>query len=658
MKTIKMKILVPIVLLVCVSLIIVGGIASWLTYQSAFSTLELTMTQAAVIASDKVEQQLKAVANVAAETGCTSEIAGNIKTNTEKKAIIDEKLKTYGFAGGGVLDSNGKDIITRADLKGTEFFSSAFSGNTFVSVPIELEGYKELVTVSSAPLWNDGVRGTTVIGVIYFVSPYTYLSDIVGGIKVSEGGTAYMLDPTGVTIAHTNPEGALNRENTADDAKSNKALSTLAAIEGRMTRGESGFESYTYGGVNKFLAYSPVENTNGWSVAVCAPTNDFLSQTFVGIVTVIIMLIVFVIIGAVVAVAIASKISKPIRDIEVSAKKLASGDFDVSITHTSSDELGELAGSMRALCSTVIKIIHDIGYVLGAMGQGDFTKPTADAALYAGDFIKVKSSMEEIRKSLSNTLLSINIAASEVSSGSEQVAGGAQALSQGATEQASAIEELSATIAEISGQIAKNSISAQSARVQTEKAGNEVAYSNQRMSEMSVAIQEMNSKSDQIGRIIKTIENIAFQTNILALNAAVEAARAGEAGKGFAVVADEVRNLAGKSAEAAKDTTRLIGETISAVEVGTRITDDTVQAMHRVVEAAGQVAELVNQIADATELQSDAANQVNIGIDQISSVVQTNSATAEESAAASEQLSGQASMLKEMVTRFSLPTDI
>ncbi|MCI9136832.1 MAG: methyl-accepting chemotaxis protein, partial [Lachnospiraceae bacterium] len=222
------------------------------------------------------------------------------------------------------------------------------------------------------------------------------------------------------------------------------------------------------------------------------------------------------------------------------------------------------------------------------------------------------------------------------------------------TEQAAAVEELATTIAGISNQVKDTAENALEARKQSNAAGDEVEECNEQMRDMMNAMEEITRTSDEIGKIIKTIEDIAFQTNILALNAAVEASRAGIAGKGFAVVADEVRNLAGKSSEASKNTAELIESSIKAVARGTKIADSTAQSLIKVVEGVRMASDKVDQIADAAEEQASAVEQVTLGVDQISSVVQTNSATAEESAAASQELSEQADMLKQLVARFIL----
>lgn len=351
-------------------------------------------------------------------------------------------------------------------------------------------------------------------------------------------------------------------------------------------------------------------------------------------------------------------LTKPITEIEEAAQEMAKGSLNVSISYQSRDELGSLSNSMRMLCSGINNIVEDIGHVLSGLADGDFRVKSQCRENYIGDYTPILTSMILIRDNLNASLMQINQSADQVAGGSEQVAAGSQALSQGATEQASSVEELAATINEISMQVNDTANNAVEAREQTEKAGGETSICNSQMQEMIQAMDEISHKSTEIGKIIKTIEDIAFQTNILALNAAVEAARAGTAGKGFAVVADEVRNLASKSAEASKNTAALIEGSIGAVKKGTKIANETAESLMQVVHSAEMVAVTVEKIAVAANAQADSIAQVTQGIDQISSVVQTNSATAQESAASSEELSGQASVLKNVVSRFRLLEDI
>ena len=368
----------------------------------------------------------------------------------------------------------------------------------------------------------------------------------------------------------------------------------------------------------------------------------------------VIVIIICIVITVCVTITITRSIVSPVKQLTRLSQGISDGDLDVSMDYESKDELGQLADNMRGTIHTLKEIIDDVDYLLESMGKGDFTKSSSCPERYVGQYKNILVATQQINRNLSNTLLQINQVSEQVSAGADQVSSGAQALSQGATEQASSIEELSATIEEISSQIKLTAENAMSAKNHSEKSSSEVENSNRQMQEMITAMNEINHKSSEISKIIKTIEDIAFQTNILALNAAVEAARAGSAGKGFAVVADEVRNLAGKSAEAAKSTTMLIEETVSAVDNGTQIANSTAAAMLGVVDATKEVSDLVVDIASASNEQANFIAQVTVGVDQISSVIQTNSATAEESAAASEELSGQATMLKEQVRQFKI----
>lgn len=372
-------------------------------------------------------------------------------------------------------------------------------------------------------------------------------------------------------------------------------------------------------------------------------------------VSMMIAIAIIVLAAVVVACYIVLSITKPVSEIDHVAKKIADGQLNESITYQSKDELGTLAGNFNKTVTRLreyVDYIDEISSVLNEIANGNLVYELTYE--YAGEFAKVKAALEQISASLNETLGKINQAADEVASGSDQVSSSSQALSQGAAEQASSVEELAATINEITNQVKGNADNAQDASDKMDLLGTEIQYSNQQMQSMTTAMNEISSTSGEIGKIIKTIEDIAFQTNILALNAAVEAARAGAAGKGFAVVADEVRNLASKSAEAASNTTALIENSLRAVESGNKIAGETAGSLAQVVDEAHTVIDIVNKISQASQNQAESLGQVTVGIDQISSVVQTNSATAEESAAASEELSSQSQMLKEQVQRFKL----
>jgi methyl-accepting chemotaxis protein len=287
------------------------------------------------------------------------------------------------------------------------------------------------------------------------------------------------------------------------------------------------------------------------------------------------------------------------------------------------------------------------------------TKQIADGDLTTQIHIKcdddvLGNALLELVHNMHRVVSSIFAAADQVASGSTLVADSSFALSQGATEQASAIQQLTASLVEIASQTNLNAKNAEKANDLAQNAKMTAATGNAHMSGMLGAMDEINEASANIGKIIKVIDDIAFQTNILALNAAVEAARAGQHGKGFAVVAEEVRNLAAKSANAAKETTTLIEGSKRKVDAGTKIANDTAEALSQIASQVATAADLINSIAQASGEQAHAIDQVNSGIQQVSQVVSTNAATSEESAAASEELSSQASQLKETVSLFKL----
>ena len=345
---------------------------------------------------------------------------------------------------------------------------------------------------------------------------------------------------------------------------------------------------------------------------------------------------------------------KPLEGMARVGKKVSKGDFSESISYLKDDEIGQIGQGFKQVTENIREITSDLEEKLEELSKGNFRVDLEDEEKYQGEYRPLIDSLRNIRSQLNGTILEIQKSASEVSSTSEQVSNGAQSLSQGATEQASSVEELSASMSEIADSIKVTTKKAEDAKGLSERVGEAVTVSTGKMEEMTRAMAEITEKSTEIEKIIKTIDDIAFQTNILSLNAAIEAARAGEAGKGFAVVADEVGNLAQKSAKAAQNTGLLIEETKDAVERGAKISRETGESLSTVVERAGKINAMIFEITKETERESEGMSQLTVGMEQISAVVQTNSATAEESAAASEELSGQAAILDDLVSKFQL----
>lgn len=355
------------------------------------------------------------------------------------------------------------------------------------------------------------------------------------------------------------------------------------------------------------------------------------------------------------ALYISGLISKPLGVLAAFMKKAGTtGDISLSAADAENirkfseakDEIGETIGSAAAFVGRVTEISNELTLI----AEGDLTHKVS--LLSEKDVMG--NSIKKMLENLNDMFTEIHVSAEQVAGGSKQVSDGAQALAQGSTEQAASVEQLSSSIAEISEKTRSNSALADQASTLAAQIKGNAEKGSRQMDEMMTAVNDINEASQSISKVIKTIDDIAFQTNILALNAAVEAARAGQHGKGFAVVAEEVRSLAAKSADAAKDTGELIENSIEKATQGVHIAGETSASLSEIVEGINQSSQLIGEIAHSSEEQSQGISQINTGIDQVSHVVQQNSATAQQSAAASEQMSAQSDMLQQLISRFKI----
>ncbi|MCI8648265.1 MAG: HAMP domain-containing protein [Firmicutes bacterium] len=654
MKSIRTKITLCLMVTVLATQLIVGAISITLNYSSTTSTVDQMMSQTAALAAERIEQELAAYKNVAMDTGCISQLLDENVPLKEKRSIIDERASMHDFQRGNIIGPDGISIFDGKDYSDREYVKQAMQGNVYVSEPLISKITGELSIMVAAPIYKGGIQGADIEGVVYFVPHETFLNDIVSSIHVSAHNRAYMINSSGDTIADTTVD-TVTVQNIEKEAESDSSLKELASIHTAMREGKNGFGSYKSGKNSMFAAYAPVNGTDGWSVAVVAPKSDYLASTYFDITINLVIMVIAILLSIIVALKLAGSISRPMKACAERMRLLVEGDLESPVPEVvSRDETGMLAQSTAELVSGLSAILHDIDYLLGEMADQNLDIQSRNREAYVGDFQSILHSMRNLKVELSQILCQLDTSAEQVSSASNQVSTSAQSLSQGAVEQASSVEELAARISEISGQVKDTADGAQKVREQAHNAGKGLSVCNQQMQDMVGAMGKIQSSSEEIGKIIKTIEDIAFQTNILALNAAVEAARAGAAGKGFAVVADEVRNLASKSAEASQNTARLITHSTEAVETGTGIAKHTADTLAQVVAYIDSMVGSIDQISAVSGEQSDAVSQVNEGVNQISAVVQSNSATAEESAAASQELSAEAANLKQLVDQFTL----
>ena len=571
-----------------------------------------------------------------------------IKKNLKAFVATDsEKISSAFFANvenGAVIADDGTYYKSgELDIENIEWYKVTMERKTASVTGVYQDTLKGIYVVTMvAPI----KQGDKIVGIAGIDISLEQLSKELSAIKVGKGGYPIVFDQYKNCVFDPNNDMILKNINEfgfSEDIVSNidkeKAIENLNGL-----RGEEAIEVTTVP-----LPYV------GYQIMLVVPEEQFNAATRASMYQIAFFFLVCTILLAIVVAIIGKKITKGILVVGKTADELAAGNLDVELDYKSKDEIGKLAISINAIVARLkeyIVYIDEITANLTQMGKGNFTFELVNS--YDGDFEKVKNALIDVRDTISDTLLDVVNTAEQVDNGARQVAQGAQAQAQGATEQASSIEELAATLAEVTSQIDRTTENIGITKHETEQAVDELNIGTEKMRAMLQAMDDISENSMEIEKIIKNIEDIAFQTNILALNAAVEAARAGEAGKGFAVVADEVRNLAGKTADASKMTAGLIEKAMSAVQQGKGIADDTAVSFRNIHEKVNNVAERTEEIATNAREQDDAIRQTNLGVEQISSVVQTNSATAEESAAASEELSGQSNALKKLVEQFKL----
>ncbi len=647
MKSIKSKIQISMLSVVLVGSVLIGMITALLNASGIDDVMTKTLGPATQMAADAVEWKMGNYWTALQEAAASDIFRESDPTAPELVSIRDDIAQRNGFLYTGKMDASGFSS-TGYSYAGEDYFEQCKSTMKPYISNIMNDG-QMMIFLLEVPIIING----RFDGVVYGGISADFLSDIVANLSMGSNGVAYVLDNRGNVIGHRESSIVEEGSNMIQAAKTDSSVADVAAVNQRMIQGETGFGTYNFYGDNKFVGFAPIGGNQQWSIAIEASQREFKSTLDRSIMLTVLVVVLVVIATFPVAVKVGRSISGPIQSCVARLETLADGDLQTATPVVKSQD--ETAKLTRALDTTILRlndVVQDASHHLSKMARGDFRENITRT--YWGDFVAIEQSIKAIHNSLRDPLSQISRSAGTVSNSAVQVSNGAQSLSQGATEQASAIHELSVTAASIAENARQTAAAAEEAGHFVTQAGAQLGVSVDYVKELNAAMEKISSSSTEISKIIDTIENIAFQTNILALNAAVEAARAGNAGKGFAVVADEVRNLASKSDEAAKATKELIEGSIAAVAEGDQVVGKVTESLDKTNSIAENVTAKMDAVVGAVESQTTAISQVTEGINQISSVVQSTSATSEQSAATAQELSDQSLLMNNLVRKFRL----
>ena len=573
------------------------------------------------------------------------------------KAILDDTdalFEAYmGFVDGSAVAGSGYQFdYSWWAAPGRDWYKLALTDPScphITSPYVDAQTGELCITVAQAVNYKGQLVG--VIGADLFV---TELQNITLTATLNSTGFSMLVDEDGNILVHPDRDYAPNSKGEFQNLNSIKG-GVHSDMWKAVTSDEETHKLKDADGVNQYYT-GCVLPTRGWYMVSVLPSN-IVSQPIIRVILIVVPVAIAILLIAafIIYLTIRNSVSRPLAPITAFFGKVSStGDIsltqeDKAVIEKYSAQKDEIAHLIKS-ASTFVGRIDDVSKTMRAVADGDLSSEV----ILLSDNDEMGVSLKTMTDNLNQMFSEINASAQQVSAGSKQVAHGSQALAQGATEQAASIEELSSAITEIASRTKENSETAEKAVHLADTIMDNAEKGSQQMETMTAAVKEINDASQSISKVIKTIDDIAFQTNILALNAAVEAARAGQHGKGFAVVAEEVRNLASKSAEAAKETGSIIENSIGKAELGSRIAGETASSLAEIVSGINESNQLINKIAKSSEEQSMEIAQINSGIGQVAQVVQQNSATAEESAAASEEMSGQSTLLQALISQFKL----
>ncbi len=643
-KTLKLRLTmlsaIP-VLLSCIVLVIVYIIISYNKYMSMYKSEGLSVSKAYAFS---VDYTISTLAQQFEVVDKNADVVNESISLDKRKAMLKDIASTSLFKDFAIAYSTGK-TYNDTDISAREYFQQAMATKgAYISSPV-LRMTDNTITIMMGKYFTANNNEYVVYGGL----DADTFSDLIKNVHYEDNGIAFIIDRTGIVVGTSTPLVPQLTELAGEHELGSSITKATSAILNK----QEGSTSFKLSGVDYTASFAQISNVEGWYVVTATPIQPIRNSIIKVAVLIILIALVSMLIAITVTGMRIKNIAGPVAATAKRMQEMAEGDITtpVKVYHTN-DEIETMSKAEETLIEHMSAIISDLASVLNAVAQGDLTAKTG--VPYPGDFKQIENSINRITASLSQIMSNVNTNGTDVFTGSVQLAEGSQSLAEGTTRQAAAIQEISATIQEVSSHIAVTAANASQAGVLSEKTQEKVNYQDAEIKSMVEAMNEISVTSQEIENIIKTIENIAFQTNILSLNASVEAARAGAAGKGFAVVADEVRNLANKSQEAVKNTAVLITAAIDAVNKGSEIAAATAESMKEVKEMSDKTAEIIVDIAEACREQDEAVKQITSGIEQISQVVQINAATAEETSALCSTLNGQSRHLQDEVARFKM----
>lgn len=639
--TIKNRILRLSIISVVTVIVLLVSVNSVLIYRAYDTSYRSEAESLAGAYSELIQANIESLRNDLDTVMANTSVFNQMSPMYLRKSQLENLAATSLFKDFSVAYSDGK-TYSDTDLSKREYFQHAMRGEYYVSSPVIRQTDNSVTTMMAGP-------AVTVNGqqyVVYGGLDSAYFSKGLDSIDMGKGSNIIVIDKYGQIVASSDQSQVANLENYV-----NSEDKELRGFATEMMNKESGTYSYEHDGIRFMAAYQNIPDTDGWTIAVSANYSEVIAQVTSAILVCLVLSLALLVIEVVVAIKVANNISRPIIRNTERLKLLAGGDVKTPFeNHAPNDETYILSQSMVETVSSLSGYISDIRNVLSGMAAGDLT--VRSEMEYKGDFVEIGKSLEQISGALNEAFNLVKGNVNQLQSGAAQLAAGAQSLSSTAIGESQAVDEISTTVAEITKQ-ADNTASISARVAEMTRRTNESAHSGgQLMKELLKSVENIKEKSYGISEIMRTISDIASQTNILALNASIEAARAGAAGKGFAVVANEVGTLAAKSQAAAKDTESLIGDSISAVDSGMDLASKAYEEINTIVEAISEVTTEIERINAAAEEQKDSINLISDNMGRIESGMQSTTATAEQSAASSEELSGLSTSLAETVSRY------